>query len=131
MKQVRLYIIEEHRAVCQALVTRLGAEPSVAVLGSGGDLTHGLQEIHRLRPDVVLLASKSNRREDALTTIRAISLLLADSAPGIIVLTPYLDEWEREQVLATGAQRYLLKDIDTARLVREIKAVSDARAVSA
>ena len=130
MSPVRLYIIEQHPLVCQALVRRLDAEPSIAVVGAACELCHGVDEAQRLAPDIVLLASNSNSREDTLATIQAICLLREGSAPGIILLAAYLDEREREQALAVGAQRYLLKDIDTPRLVREIELVSRARSVT-
>jgi DNA-binding NarL/FixJ family response regulator len=49
---------------------------------------------------------------------------LANRPVGIIVLTSYSDSDERESALQAGARRYLLKNIDTARLLIEIEAVA-------
>ena len=40
------------------------------------------------------------------------------------MLTSYAEDDEREAALAAGASRYLLKHIDTARLLSEIEAVA-------
>jgi DNA-binding NarL/FixJ family response regulator len=49
---------------------------------------------------------------------------LSEQCPftSIVVLTSYLDADEQEEALQAGAARYLLKDIDTPQLAREIEA---------
>lgn len=80
---------------------------------------------HNMRPDVILLELKRSLRDEALEPsadpIRAITELSASGASCVIVLTSYLDEAEKITALDAGARRYLLKDIDTARLVAEIE----------
>ena len=82
---------------------------------------------HNMRPDVILLELKRSLRDEALEPsadpIRAITELSTSGASRVIVLTSYLDEAEKITALDAGARRYLLKDIDTARLVAEIEQV--------
>ena len=54
---------------------------------------------------------------------------LAGHPAGIIVLTSYADDDEREAAMHAGARRYLLKQIDSARLLNEIEAVANEVAV--
>lgn len=125
MKKIRVLIIDEHPAVCRALTLRLDAVPSVDVIGSLCDFEEGLACSATLRPDVILMEIKG-KCDDVARSLRAIALLVANRPAGIIVLTSYLDEAERDGALKAGAARYLLKDIDTERLVAEIEAVAGA-----
>ncbi len=127
MKTIRVLIIDEHPAVCQALTSRLGAVPSMTVVDAMSDFSEGLHSVGKLQPDVILLGlkvkGKSRRRRRDLDPGKAVDMLKASSTASVIVLTTYLDEAERERALSAGAQRYLLKQIDTAHLVSEIEAV--------
>lgn len=116
-------IIDEHPAVCRALTLRLEAVPSVDVIGSVCDFDQGLACSRTLCPDVILVEIKG-KSDDVTRSLRAITRLVAQRQAGIIVLTSYLDEAERDDALKAGAVRYLLKDIDTERLVSEIEAVA-------
>ena len=117
MERTRLLIIDEHRAVRQALVSRLQQTGKLEVVGSTGSAEEGLLQVEALRPSIVLLETK---RSDGtgLETCRRI----ARSHPHttVIVLTSYEDEDERQAAYMAGATRYLLKDIDSSRLVTEI-----------
>lgn len=124
MKKIRVLIIDEHPAVCQALVTRLNAVTSIEVVGSASTYEAGLAGAGVLKPDVILLELKSSG-ENEIEPLKAISGLLVRGPAGVIVLTSYLDEAERRGALKAGARRYLLKDIDSTRLVGEIEAVAD------
>jgi DNA-binding NarL/FixJ family response regulator len=133
MKNIRVLIIDEHPAVCQALTSRLGAVPTVTVVGAVSDFSEGLCRLGELQPDVILLElkvkSKREERRRDLDPVVAINRLNESSGAGVIVLTTYLDDAERERALRAGARRYLLKQIDTARLVIEIEAVAAGREV--
>ena len=78
-----------------------------------------MRDAVRLEPDVVLLETK---RADGqgLTALRR----LTEQCPrtSIIVLTSYPDAEEQRAAGRIGAQSYVLKDIDTPQLVREIQA---------
>ena len=122
-KKIRVLIIDEHPAVCEALAARLGAVPSMQVVGSVYELAEGVNGARLLRPDIVLLELKRSA-EGKCSPAAIIASLLDNGAGRIIILTSYLDEAERDGAFAAGARRYLLKDIDTGRLVTEIEAVA-------
>ena len=132
MDKIRVLIIDEHPAVCRALTTRLESVGSIKVVASTVDYVDGLEDAGALRPDVILLELKgcNDGGADAVgqrDPVAAISRLLASVPAGVIILTSYLDEVERAGALEAGAKRYLLKDIDTVRLVAEIEAVASER----
>ena len=130
MNKIRVLIIDEHPVVCQALALRLDAVPCISVVGSICEFNAGLSDATNLQPDVILLELKTRpdrrSRGSSLNPVKAISSLLSSSHSGVIVLTSYLDESERDEALEAGAKRYLLKDIDTSRLIAEIEAVAHA-----
>jgi two-component system response regulator DevR len=117
MGRTRLLIIDEHRAVRQALVSRLQQTGKLEVVGSTGSSEEGLLQVEALRPNIVLLETK---RSDGtgLETCRRIARSHPDTV--VFVLTSYDDEDERQAAYMAGATRYLLKDIDSTRLVYEI-----------
>jgi DNA-binding NarL/FixJ family response regulator len=117
MGRTRLLIIDEHRAVRQALVSRLQQTGRLQVVASTGSAEEGLLQVEALRPNIVLLETK---RSDGtgLETCRRIARSHPDTT--VIVLTSYDDEDERQAAYMAGATRYLLKDIDSTRLVYEL-----------
>ena len=108
-----VFIIDDRESVRQALSQRLSRVPGIHVVGSTGNSRDGVAELCAARPDVVLLELKlaDGRGFDTLRAIRA-------SCPFIrvIVVTSYLDDLERQVAMKLGAERYLLKDIDTQKL---------------
>jgi NarL family two-component system response regulator LiaR len=92
--------------------------PDVEVVGCTGNWRAGLDTALRLEPDVVLLETK---RADG-DGLKALACLTDEcGCSDVMVLTSYADAQEQAAAHAQGAIRYLLKDIDTAHLVREIQ----------
>ena len=124
MDQIRVLIIDEHGAVRRALAERLGSYPEVKDVATAGSFREGLDRACALKPDVILLElkGKSVRRPEQ---IGEMTKALADKPVGIIVLTSYADDDEREAAINQGARRYLVKHIDSALLVAEIQTVAE------
>jgi NarL family two-component system response regulator LiaR len=121
MNPTRLLIVDDHEDVREALESRLDAAPEIDVIGCTGCWETGLEEALEMRPDVVLLETK---RADG-QGLGALKCLV-EGCPGadVIVLTSYADAEERATARSVGAVRYLLKDIDTAQLLSEIRSVA-------
>ena len=119
MALTRLLIIDDHDAVREALEAQLRTTVWVDVVGCTGCWKIGLQEAMRLQPDVVLLETK---RADGqgLEALRRLTRQCPHAS--IVVLTSYPDAEEQQEACRVGAMRYVLKDIDTPQLVREIQA---------
>ncbi len=117
MDPARVYIIEEHKAVRQALVERLSHAPNLQVIGNAGAAEDVIDDVCRMKPDIVLVEVK---RSDGLglEILRLISSM--DEAPKVAVLTSYLSHWEKDASYRAGADSYLLKDIDPEELIRNI-----------
>lgn len=128
MNKIRVLIVDEHFAVRQALAARLKSIPEIEVVATACGFDEGLTYARSQHPDVVLLELKGvgDQRPQPVAEMRD---ALSGHPGGIIILTSYADGIERENALQSGANRYLLKQIDTALLVAEIETV--AREVAA
>ncbi len=114
-----LLIIDDHDTVREALEARLEATCEVDIVGCTGCWEIGLEETERLNPDVVLLEIKRTDGQ-GLEALRC--LVEHCPATSVVVLTSYPDTKEQLEAQRLGAVRYILKDIDTPQLVREIQA---------
>ena len=127
MGLIQVYLIDDHAAVRQALLARLCATPGLHVVGETGEAEAGLLEVKTLRPDVVIVETK---RADG----RGLEIVswIAQSGLGakVVVLTSYPSEWERWAAHRAGAALYLLKDIASPDLVRQIQSAVSPRPVS-
>lgn len=130
MDMIRVLVVEQHPAVRQALVTRLNAVPGLEAAAAAPSLPEALECLSAYRPDVVLLELKGDRGLLRWPLLRQIATAQNgaedsdDNQPGVIVLTSYADDVQRDLALQAGARRYLLKNIDSAHLIAEIQAVA-------
>ena len=120
MRQTRVLIIDEHDRVRRALQERLRSAGDIEIVGCTGCWQEGVFLAAEKGPDVVLLETKRSDGQGMVALHR-----LRDECPQscIIVLTSYPEPDEQAKALQAGAVRYLLKDIGSDGLVREIHAV--------
>ena len=123
MKKIKVLIVDEYLAVRRALAARLGSYPHIDVIATAIDIREGMDKARTLQPDVILLELKGTSTL-LINPVSEMHQALAGHPAGIIVLTSYAEDDEREAALAAGASRYLLKHVDTARLLTEIEAVA-------
>lgn len=124
MKIIKVLIVDEHLAVRQALAARLRAFSHIEVVATAQDFREGLKCARTTQPDVILLELKGTSSLQP-NPVGEMKEALADHPAGIMVLTSYADDDEREAALEAGACRYLLKHIDSTRLLNEIEAVAN------
>lgn len=117
----RVYIVDEHAVVREALAARLGQSNALEIIGHSGDPREVLPIVQSSKPDVVLVETK---RSDGLglEILRRVAAL--PCSPRVAVLTTYPTPWERDASRRAGAIAYLLKDIDSEELIRQISALS-------
>lgn len=125
MGRIRVLIIDDHDAVRQALEARLCSAEGVEIVGCTGCWQEGVLLAVEKAPDVVILETKRSDGQGMAALRR-----LKAECPGAqaVVLTSYPDPEERRQAFQAGAVRYLLKEIDSAHLVREIQSLRRPRA---
>ncbi|GAB4151752.1 MAG: hypothetical protein Fur0021_15890 [Candidatus Promineifilaceae bacterium] len=123
MNPIKLQIMDEHPAVRQALEVRLRSSAHLNIVAVDDNLTAALHHTHELAPDIVLLGLKSTRKLSPYLLADVVKQLVAAHV-GVIVLTSYEDVVEREVLLQAGANRYLLKNINSSRLIAELETVA-------
>ena len=122
-KKIRVLIIDDHELVRQELVTNLGRDCELEIVGDTGNRDEATRWAKEREPDVIVL---DVRREDkgGMKLVRQLSEHTNDCA--VLILTSYVsrDEWlEAEQA---GARAYVLKQIDSKGLVNKIKSLAHA-----
>ena len=125
VQKTKLLIIDDRETVRQALEDLLSHAPEIELVGAAGTSDDGVLAVLDLKPDVVLLEIKM-ADGTGLDTLRRV--LQAAPCADVIVLTSYVDEAERLACFQAGASSYVLKDIDSQRLIRAIESVRLNRA---
>jgi len=117
---IRMLIVEKHLAVRLALQVRLHSAPAIEVEASVASPADAEMLLQTMSPDVALIGLASGRVRDLEPTIQAISSFVARGIQ-VIVLTSFADDMERELTLEAGASCYLLKQIDSTKLIAGIE----------
>jgi DNA-binding NarL/FixJ family response regulator len=117
---IRVLVVDDHPIVRQGLVSVLGDEDDLEVVGEASSGREAVARVQRLRPDVVLLDLEMPDL-DGVETIP--QLLTLRPGLGIVVFTAYdTDEFVLGAVRA-GARGYLLKGASAEEIARGIRAV--------
>ena len=118
--KIRILIIDKHEAVRRALRIRLSVPNHLEVVGTVSDIDMAKIQMEALKPDVIILGLQNASNEDLFHTALAVRDMVNETAV-VIALAPYIDAVERELLLQAGAKRYLLKHINSKKLIREIE----------
>ena len=113
---LRILLIDENDQARVPLATRLSHHPDLVIVAQIGDAEQGLRLVEELRPDVTLVEVKM-READGIVVCGAISAM----GRRVMVLTSYLDPDERKRAIQAGASGYLLKEIGTDALARQLR----------
>jgi DNA-binding NarL/FixJ family response regulator/class 3 adenylate cyclase len=126
---VRVLIADDQALVRAGFRMILDAEEGMEVVGEASSGSEAIEEVRRLRPDVVLM----DVRMPELDGIEATRQLLAEdgAATKVVMLTTFdMDEYVYE-ALRAGASGFLLKDVPPEQLVEGIRAVGTGEALLA
>ncbi len=117
---IRVLVVDDHPIVRQGLVSVLGDEDDLEVVGEAGSGREALARVQRLQPDVVLL----DLEMPDLDGVAAIPQLLAlRPGLGILVFTAYDTDERVIGAVRAGARGYLLKGASAEEIARGIRSV--------
>lgn len=125
-KRIRLQLVDDHEVVRSGLSALLGQHGEFEVVGEAGTVASALETAERLKPDVVLL---DVRLPDGSGFEACRSLHKLTPPVKVIILTAFADDEIVMQAIGSGAEGYLLKEIDEQGLVRAIKEVAEGRSI--
>jgi len=115
---IRILLIDDHPLFRRGVAQLLSAEPDFEVVGEAGDGETGIDLAVRLRPDVILL-DLNMKGLGGLETLR--KLKVGDIPSRCIMLTVSGDEQHVLSAMKSGADGYLLKDMEPEELVRRVR----------
>lgn len=121
--EIRLAIVDDHAIVRQGLRSILEREPDIVVVGEAATADAALDVVARTRPHIVLLDLKLSAGSDSEGLQLCGRLTRGAAAPGVLVVTTFLDERLVLQAIQSGARGYVLKDVDAVALAAAIRAV--------
>lgn len=121
MAQINVLLADDHRMVREGIHQLLELEDNICVVGEVGDGVKCIEEVLRLKPDVVVLDINMPKMDgiSVLKEIRGMSLSCK-----IIILTFYNEVNIIQNVIQLGANGYVLKEADSSLLIKAINVVT-------
>lgn len=120
-RRIRVLLVDDHPLVRDGLKARLAQLPGIATVGEAGNALEALEQMTRVRPQLVLMdvGMKDTNGID-------LTALLLRQYPELLVLmlSMYDNPEYVQRALQAGARGYVLKDAPAAEIVAAIEAVA-------
>jgi DNA-binding NarL/FixJ family response regulator len=120
-RRLRLLLCDDHDLFRAGMKAILQERDDLEVVGEAGDGQAALEEVERLRPDVVLMDIEMPRLNGFEATRR---ITQAHRDVKVLILTMYAEERLVARCLEAGASGYVLKDVPVSQLIYAIEAVA-------
>ncbi|NBJ69585.1 MULTISPECIES: response regulator transcription factor [Clostridia] len=121
-RKLRIVLIDDHKLFREGVKRILEFEPSFEVVAEGDDGSMAAKLVKENNPDVVLMDINMPNMNGVQATKDLVRYFPNTS---VIILSIHDDESYVTHALKTGAQGYLLKEMDSDALIEAIKVVSD------
>ncbi len=113
MKPLRILLVDDHRLFRQGIKSLLDARPEFEVVGSGGNGFEAIELARQTLPEVILMDIEMPEC-DGLQATQQIKRELPNTQ--IVILTVVDDDVTVFEAIKSGAQGYLLKDLEAYQL---------------
>ncbi len=123
---IRIVLVDDHQMVRVGLRTLLESFPTLEVVGEAATATEALEVIPKLGAHVVLL---DIRLPDGSGLEVCRKLLALQPGLRVLILTSYYTEDMVMDAIESGAEGYLLKELNSDFLVRSITEVMEGRSI--
>ncbi|MFP7479040.1 response regulator [Terribacillus saccharophilus] len=117
-----ILLIDDHKLFREGVKRILEFEPAFQVVAEGDDGSEALELVEKFNPDVVLMDINMPTTNGVQATA---DLIKHRPDINVIILSIHDDENYVTHALKTGAQGYLLKEMDADSLIDAIKVVSE------
>ncbi|HEY0968176.1 MAG TPA: response regulator transcription factor [Opitutaceae bacterium] len=128
---IRVLLVDDSALVRQGIKTVLAAQrpsPAIEIVGEAGTVAEGIAEARRLEPDVVLL---DIRLPDGSGLQACREIIKQRATARVLILTSFTNDDFTYEAITSGAQGYLMKEIDPAGLVRAIHDIAAGKSILA
>ncbi|WP_447978962.1 response regulator [Candidatus Nitrospira bockiana] len=120
MERIKVLIVDDHRVVREGLSAILKSKENLEVLGEAQDGQEAVEKARTLLPDVILMDVSMPK----MSGVEATRIIKREFPHiGIIALTMYEEQQYIFDLVRAGATGYLLKDSDSAQIVKAIQSV--------
>jgi two-component system nitrate/nitrite response regulator NarL len=125
MERIKVLLVDDHTLFRDGMKALLSRQDSVEIIGEAGNGTEGIKKALELSPDVVLM----DLNMPDMTGIEAIRKIL-EVRPDtkILMLTVSEDDEDLFNAVRAGAMGYLLKNVESERLVSSVQQVARGEA---
>jgi two-component system response regulator NreC len=124
-KKLRILLAEDHQTVREGVKLLVNAQPDMEVVGEADDGEVAIKETERLDPDILIMDISM----PGLNGLRATKRLRAmNSNVKILTLSRHTDDGYLQQLLAAGANGYVLKQSAPTNLINAIREVANGNA---
>ena len=125
-KAIRLLLVDDHEVVRVGLTTVLSQQKGLVVVGEAATMATAMHDALRLKPDVILM---DVRLPDGSGVDACRDILASSPGTRVIFLTSYADDDSVLAAVLAGAHGYVLKEIDSAALIRAIHLVAEGQSI--
>lgn len=119
--KLRILIAEDHQTVREGVRLLIESQPDMQVVGEAGDGDAVVQEAEKLKPDLILM-DISMPNSNGLNATKKIRF--TNSNIKILILSRHTDVGYLQQLLAAGANGYVLKQSAPTELISAVRSIS-------
>lgn len=120
MERLRLFLADDHVLVREGVAGLLATQPDIEIVGEASDGLEALEKARALQPDVILM-DIGMPRCDGLEATRLIKREMPEVK--IVMLTVHDADERLFEAIRSGAQGYLLKNINSAELLEMLRGI--------
>ena len=124
-RPIRVLLVEDHVLFRTALIHLFQSDPGFELAGEAGNGREALQQATGVRPDVILMDLRLPDM-DGLEATRRIIAVWPEAR--IVILTASESDDALFEAIRSGAQGYLLKDVDAEIFFQTVRAVARGEA---
>ncbi|MBV6495636.1 MAG: DNA-binding response regulator [Acidobacteria bacterium ACB1] len=123
--KLRILLAEDHKTVREGVKLLVNAQPDMEVVGEADDGELALARAEELRPDIIIL-DISMPRMNGLKATKRLRLKYPDIK--LLTLSRHTDDGYLQQLVAAGANGYVLKQSAPNHLINAIREVAEGNA---
>ncbi|KXK04237.1 MAG: LuxR family transcriptional regulator [Acidobacteria bacterium OLB17] len=123
--KLRVLLAEDHRTVREGVKLLVNAQPDMEVVGEADDGEQALIAADQLRPDIIIM-DISMPRMNGLKATKKLRTKYPDIK--LLTLSRHTDDGYLQQLVAAGANGYVLKQSAPNHLISAIREVADGNA---